>query len=96
MNLILEAFDDFENKIIILGGDFNLYLDSALEAEGGSPVLKRSAVSKLIEIKEKYNLCEIWRIRNTKEKRFVFRQKHRTGFLQRRLFIYFKYFAGID
>ena len=61
-----------ENKIIILGGDFNLFSDSVLEAEGGSPVLKKSSVSKLIELKEKYNICDIWRISNTKEKRLTF------------------------
>ena len=33
MNLMLETFDHLENKIIILGGDFNLFLDSVLEAE---------------------------------------------------------------
>ena len=60
MNLMLEAFDDLENKIIILGGDFNLFLDPVIEAEGGNPVLNTSSVSKLIEIKEKYNLCDIW------------------------------------
>ena len=32
LNLMLQTFDDLENKIIILGGDFNLFLDSALEA----------------------------------------------------------------
>ena len=53
MNLILETFDDLEKKTIILGGDFNLFLDSLLEAEGGCPDLKKSSVSKLIEIKEK-------------------------------------------
>ena len=89
MNLTLQTFDDLENKIIILGGDFNQFLDSVLETKGGSPVLKISSVSKLIEIKEKYNLCDIWRIRNTKEKRFTFRQKHRSGFLQRRLRLFF-------
>ena len=41
LNLMLQTFDDLENKIIILGGDFNLFLDSVLEAEGGSPVLKK-------------------------------------------------------
>ena len=65
MNLMLQTFDDLENKIIILGCDINLFLDSVLEAEGGSPVLKKYT-SNLIEIKEKYNLCDIWRIRNTK------------------------------
>ena len=37
------------------GGGFNLFLNSVLEAEGGSLVLKKSSVSKLIEIKEKHN-----------------------------------------
>ena len=56
-----------------------------LESKGGSPVLKKSSVSRLIETKEKHNLCDIWRIRNTKEKRSTSRQKHCSGFLQRRL-----------
>ena len=37
MNLMLKTFDNLEKKII-LGGDFNLFLDSTLEAEGGSLV----------------------------------------------------------
>ena len=32
---------------------------SVLEAERGTLDLKKSSVSKLIEIKEKYNLCDI-------------------------------------
>ena len=47
--------------------------------------MKKSSVSQLIEIKEKCKLCDIWRIRNTEKKRFIFRQKHRSSFLQRRL-----------
>ena len=74
---MLQTTDDLENKIIIIGGDFNLFLDSVLEGEGGSLVLKKYSVSKLIEFKEIYNLCDIKRIRNANEKRFTFRQKHR-------------------
>ena len=33
MNLKLEKFDDLDKKIIILGGDFNLFLVSVLGAE---------------------------------------------------------------
>ena len=84
MNLMLETFDDLKNKIIILGGNFNLFLDFVLEAEGGSPIFKKIFSFKThVEIKEKYNLCDIWRIRNTKEKPFTFRKKHRSGFLER-------------
>ena len=75
-------FDDLENKIIILGDDFTLFLDSVLETEGGNQVLKKSSVSKFIEIKEKYHLFNIWRTRNREKKCFTFRQKHRSGFLQ--------------
>ena len=97
LNLMPQTFDDLENKII-LGGDFNLFLNSALEAEGGSPVLKKSSVSKLIEIKEKYNFCDIWRIGNTKDKHCTFRQKHRSEFSTKkiRIFFCFKYLAGIN
>ena len=55
MNLKLEMLYDLENKLIILRGDFNLFLDSVLEAEGGHPFFKKFSVSKLTEIKEKYN-----------------------------------------
>ena len=83
MNLMLQAFDGLENKIIVLGGDINLFLDSILEAEGGIPVLKKSSVSELI-----HNLCHICRIRNTKEKHFTL-TKTSLRFLQRRLVYFF-------
>ena len=37
----------------------------------------------------KFNLCDIWRIRNPKIKRFTFRQQHISGFIQRRLDYFF-------
>ena len=30
-------------------------------------------------------LCDIWRVRNLKKKRFTFSQGHKSGFIQRRL-----------
>ena len=44
INLMLQTFDDLENKTIILGGNFNLFLESVLGTEGGSPVLKKSSI----------------------------------------------------
>ena len=43
----------------------------------------------MIQIKEKIYLCDIWRIRNPKIKRFTFRQQHISGFIQRRLDYFF-------
>ena len=51
--------------------------------------MKKKSIAKLIQIKEKFNLCDIWRIRNPKIKRFTFRQQHISGFIQRRLDYFF-------
>ena len=39
----------------------------------------------LIEHEKSYDLCDIWKVKNTKSKRFSFAQKHSSGFIQRRL-----------
>ena len=46
--------------MIILECGFNILLDVALEAESGSPLLKKISLSKPIETKEKCNYCDIW------------------------------------
>ena len=51
--------------------------------------MKKKSIAKLIQIKEKFDLCDIWRIRNPKIKRFTFRQQHISGFIQRRLDYFF-------
>ena len=80
---LLKTFDIDPNKHIIMAGDFNLFFNSKLDATGRNPTLKRKSSVKLIEIKEVYELCDIWRIRNTKVKPFTFTQQHSSGFIQR-------------
>ena len=70
---------------IIIAGDFNLTFDMNLEAQGGNPTLKKNSIARFLRIKERFDLVDIWRIRNPSKKRFTFRQQHVTGFLQRRL-----------
>ena len=70
---ILECVNNIQNKNIILGGDFNIIFDSFLDAQGGKPILKKHTVAKTIQIKQRLNLADIWRIRNPKTKRFTFR-----------------------
>ena len=55
----LNKIDDIKNKKIILGGDFNAYFDSKLDASGGKPSIKKQAIAKLIEILETFDLCDI-------------------------------------
>ena len=58
---------------------------SKLEAKGGNPFLKENSLSKLLPIKEKLNLRDIWRIRNPKVKQYTFGQQPFSGFIQRHL-----------
>ena len=81
----IDKVKDIQSKNIVLGGDFNVTFDISLESLGGNPCLKMKSIAKLIQIKEKFDLCDIWRMRNPKIKRFTFWQQRILGFIQRRL-----------
>ena len=72
-------------KQIVLADDLNIFFDSNLEAKGGKPILKEKSVARMVELKEEYDLCDIWRIRNPLEKSFTFRQNYSSGILNCRL-----------
>ena len=55
----LSNITDLHCKNIVFGGDFNVFLDTNYEAQGGNPTLKKKSVAKLIHIKESLEICEI-------------------------------------
>jgi len=85
-------FDKLNNNIedcvankelkILLGGDFNVTLDSDLDCSGGRPFTKDS-VKNVQNLCFDFDLVDIWRIRNPDRRRFTWRQK--SPFIQRRL-----------
>ena len=82
LNKAIENFVvDKENKIII-GGDFDVTLDSNLDCAGGNPSNK-VPIKNIQDIRLDFDLVDIWRIRNPDIKRFTWRQKKL--FIQRRL-----------
>ena len=83
---MLETIKYFSEKHIVLADNFNFFFDTCLDSYGGKRTLK--SIAKFIELKEKFDLCDIWRIRNPKTKRYTFRQKHVSELIQRR-FDYF-------
>ena len=85
LSKLLEDFDISLTKQLVMARDFNLFFNSKLEAQGGNPTIKKKSLAKLIELKETYGLCDIWRVRNTKSKHFTFTKKHSSGFIQHRL-----------
>ena len=82
---LLDSFSFDDSKKIVFAGDLNLFFDPTLEASGGNPTLKKNSISKIHQILEQFDLLDIWRIRNLETKRFTFRQKHFSGYIQRRL-----------
>ena len=52
-----------ENHIVLAGYISVFFFDSKLETKGGKPSLKQKSVAKPLELKEEYNLCDIWRIK---------------------------------
>ena len=59
---------------------------------GGNPVLKKKSISKVLQITEKYDLIDNWRVRNPLSTPFInlyplftFRKNHISGFIKRRL-----------
>ena len=78
---------DLHCKNIIFGGIFMYFLIPATRHNVATNTEKNSE-AKLIHIKEILELCDIWGVRNLKKKRFIFRQKHNSGFTQRTLYYF--------
>ena len=85
LETILLKFEANEYNHIIFSGDFNTYFNASLEATGGNAKLKTRTVGKFLELKEKFDLCDIWRKKHPKTKTFTFTQKHFSGFIQQTL-----------
>ena len=67
LSILLENFDNFYNKNVILAVDFNLFFNKKLECKEGIPILKKQSVNHLIKLQEAFNLCDVWQIRNHKK-----------------------------
>ena len=75
LHFLLDSLDNDQNKQTILAGDCNLLFVITLETAGGSRCLKKKSVANLVEIKEHFNLCHIWRLRNADVKKVYFKKK---------------------
>ena len=69
LDKMIETIKDLYDKHIVLAGDFNFFSDTFIDSYGGKPTLKKKSIAKFIELKAKFDLCDIWRIRNPKTTR---------------------------
>ena len=70
---------------LILGGDFNTYLNHTLDKKGGSNEPESKYAKQLISICEEFDLIDIWRLHNPKTQKFTWRDNTRVGLVQSRL-----------
>ena len=79
---IIDKIELEQDMTIVWGGDFNLFFNSFLDADGGKPQLKMNSLTNLSTMSER-DLCDLFRVRNPYTRRFTWR--HKNSFLRRRL-----------
>ena len=79
--LFLESIFTFVNDMnasadreVIWGGDHNLALKTSIDRMGGNPSPWKISLSKIEELCAKYDLVDIWRLRNPHVKRYTWRR----------------------
>ena len=60
----LENVRDIQIKYIVLGGNFNIIFNSNFEKLCWNPISKKKPLPKMILIKQKIFLCDMWHVTN--------------------------------
>ena len=74
LNEMLGTFGDVSDHVVILGGDFNFIFDKVLDSSGASGKLNVKSIAMITSIIEKFDLVDIFRIRNPAARKFSFCQ----------------------
>ena len=85
LDKVKQLITNEDNHNILIGGDFNTYLDLVLDKKGGKPEPGSKYRSNLLSLLEELNLVDIWRIRNTSALKYTRRENTRAGLIQSRL-----------
>ena len=76
---IIALFDKFENASIIVCGDWNLVLDYEQDTKGYLHKNNPQSREKVLEITEKFDLRDIWRVNNENKKKIHMEKKLQTN-----------------
>ena len=85
LEFIDETLQKYSDNNIIMGGDFNTYLNVDLDKKGGKIEKTSSYANNLKLILNSYNMIDIWRIRHPMLERYTRRENSRSGLVQSRL-----------
>ena len=82
LNSLVEEYSD---KPLIIGGDFNICLNLKLDKKGGVTEEISSYRNKVLDLMEEFDLVDIWRHRNLDKNQYTWRGKVKQGLVQSRL-----------
>jgi len=85
LNFLHELLQDYIDKNIIIGGDFNVCLDPTIDKKGGIHESMSVYSKNISEFCEDYNFVDIWRILNPEVKKYTWRGNTRNGLVFSRL-----------
>ena len=63
--------EKYSDKPMIIGGDFNICLNSMKDKKGGTLERDSTYKSNLLNFIEEYSLVDIWRLKNTDKQQFT-------------------------
>ena len=85
LNFVREHLCHFLGKRIIMGGDFNIYMNPELDKKGGICEKQSECSVILQDLVDELNLCDIYRLQNPDQHRYTWRNKGRNGWVHSRL-----------
>ena len=59
-----------------MGGDWNVIRDPEIDKSGGNGRVKTKAIDAVTRLLTKYNLNDVWRVKNPNTPRYSWRQNH--------------------
>lgn len=86
---IFDILQEYQDKNIILAGDFNTYLNPDKDKKGGKSEIQSTSSKYLCEYLDAYNLIDVWRVVNPDEYKYTWRNHTRNGFVQSRIDYFF-------
>ena len=85
LNNLRQIIEENGDKTLLIGGDFNTYLNHNLDKKGGKQEFMQAYTKNLNSLIEEFNLTDIWRARNNSELKFTRRENTKSGLVQSRL-----------
>lgn len=72
---MVSDIENYDDKYIVMGGDFKVITNLALDRDGGNPSYNENVKRKINNFKNDFYLVDIWRVGNQNLRQYTWRQK---------------------